>query len=622
MKTNEQIQETHKAEYIIRYKENSNIEFYTDVDNDEIRNILKAFLRSYTNLDSIRGSTVKYFIMYFNSSLKYSDININRCFSDESFYNQYKFYDDLDNSLRISNKIQGIEKLKHRLVAFYRYLSKYEDIEGYTINCSKIFVDSISSKTFYKDYENGYKFIYYDRFENFPQEDKICILPNKESINNANSGNTKRRRFDFTICDKRYRNDLKEFVWSNWSGPNSLNHYNALVDFLNFSKQQQYGDNLINLEERKKEFSAKFLLTYRKKIKSENKVNSTIKSIFKIVRKYLQFYSDKYNVESIDLKIIPLTKLENNNNGGYVITKKDRDLIYEKFRENEKVDSRKKLYTIVFEFFLTTKYRFGEILNFRRNCLTKLSDGSYKISYLGKTTNKVFNEEKITMESAKLLLEAIKITDDLVSEAGLVKDLIFIERYKYQQINKCKRINFQNEFKKIVKELEKNNQLEKTGYTVNNIRHTFIDNVYKEGRKQNLPLNVLSMIAGNSFKVAKKHYRDANDLLDYVEATNGICISDVDVEGNVLKYESKEIENEVKDGLGKCDENGCNFDIGECLICKNFITFTNREEVFTNKIAEIDKKIESNGNYDEIEELNAYKKLLVKYLYKIKELAK
>ena len=622
MKTNEQIQETHKAEYIIRYKENSNIEFYTDVDNDEIRNILKAFLRSYTNLDSIRRSTVKYFIMYFNSSLKYTNININRCFSDESFYNQYKFYDDLDDSLRSSNEFQEVEKLKYRLVAFYRYLSKYEDIKGYKVNCSEIFIDSISSKTFYKDYENGYKFIYYDKFENFPQEDKICILPNKESINNSNSGNIQRRRFDFTKCDERYRNDLKEFVWNNWSGSKSLNHYNALVNFLNFSKQQQYGENLINLEERKKEFSAEFLLMYRKKIKSEHKVNGTIKSIFKIVRKYLQFYSDKYNVENTDLKIIALTKLENNNNGGYIIPKKDIDLIYEKFRENEKLDSRKKLYTIVFEFFLTTKYRFGEILNFRRNCLTKLSDGSYKISYLGKTTNKVFNEEKITMESANLLLKAIKITDDLVSEAGLVKDLIFIERYKSQQINKCKRINFQNEFNKIVKELEKNNQLEKTGYTVNNIRHTFIDNVYKEGRKQDLPLNVLSMIAGNSFKVAKKHYRDANDLLDYVEATNGICISDVDVEGNVLKYESKEIENEVKDGLGKCDENGCNFDIGECLICKNFITFTNREEVFINKIAEIDKKIESNSNYDEIEELNAYKKLLVKYLYKIKELAK
>lgn len=622
MKTNEQIQETHKAEYIIRYKENSNIEFYTDVDNDEIRNILKAFLRSYTNLDSIRRSTVKYFIMYFNSSLKYTNININRCFSDESFYNQYKFYDDLDDSLRSSNEFQEVEKLKYRLVAFYRYLSKYEDIKGYKVNCSEIFIDSISSKTFYKDYENGYKFIYYDKFENFPQEDKICILPNKESINNSNSGNIQRRRFDFTKCDERYRNDLKEFVWNNWSGSKSLNHYNALVNFLNFSKQQQYGENLINLEERKKEFSAEFLLMYRKKIKSEHKVNGTIKSIFKIVRKYLQFYSDKYNVENTDLKIIALTKLENNDNGGYIIPKKDIDLIYEKFRENEKLDSRKKLYTIVFEFFLTTKYRFGEILNFRRNCLTKLSDGSYKISYLGKTTNKVFNEEKITMESANLLLKAIKITDDLVSEAGLVKDLIFIERYKSQQINKCKRINFQNEFNKIVKELEKNNQLEKTGYTVNNIRHTFIDNVYKEGRKQDLPLNVLSMIAGNSFKVAKKHYRDANDLLDYVEATNGICISDVDVEGNVLKYESKEIENEVKDGLGKCDENGCNFDIGECLICKNFITFTNREEVFINKIAEIDKKIESNSNYDEIEELNAYKKLLVKYLYKIKELAK
>ena len=620
MKSNKESQALHKTEYYITYKKILNTVFYTDVADNDIRSILENFLLSYTNTDSVKNSVVKYFLIYFNESLKNTNVKIDKCFNDQSFYNQYRFYNELDISLRNNGEIHGAEKLKYRLVAFYRYLNQKKYMQGYRINCSEIFVDSISSKKFYKDYEEGYKFIYYDNFQEAPEEDKICILPNKKSIVNSDSRNINRKRFDFTICDKRYRNDLKEFVWNNWNGANSLNHYSALVKFLNFSKLNQYSEKLLNLEERKKEFSREFLWTYRSKVKSENKNSSTVKSIFKIIRKYLNYYSDKYNVEKLDLKIIPLTKLEINK-GGYIITEKDRDLIYKKFKEKETLDYKYKLYTIVFEFFLTTKFRFGEILNFRRNCLTKLSDGTYKIRYLGKTTQNTFNEEKITVESANLLLEAIDITKDLVENAGLVKDFIFIEKYKAQQISNCKRIDFRNEFNKIIKELEKANELEKTGYTVNNIRHTFINNVYKEGRKQELPLNVLSIIAGNSFKVAKKHYRDANDLLDYIEATNGICISDVDVKGNILKCESKENDNEVKDGLGKCETNGCSFEIGECLICKNFVTFTNREKVFENKIKEIDIEIDSNNNYDEIQELNAYKELLVRYLYKIKEIS-
>ncbi|MCI6693372.1 MAG: tyrosine-type recombinase/integrase [Clostridium sp.] len=604
---------------IIYTYNNSNVVIQTDVNNIEIKKILEKFLLSYDNSMNVKRPATKYFLKYFAESMKNTHIEKDKCFNDQSFYEQYKFYTDLDITLRQNEGLLDVEKLRNKLVAFYRYLINEEDIEVYRISCSEIFKDSISSKTFYKYYEEGYKFFYHDTHEHFPKEDKICILPNRSSINNADSKNISRKSYDFTKCDIRYRDDLKEFVWNNWSGANSLNHYNDLVNFLNFSKYIQYSENIINLEERDKEFSSEFLWLYRNKIISENKNTNNVKAIFKIVRKYLKYYSNKYNVIKLDFNIIPLSKL-GVSNGGYIITERDRDAIYRCFKENEKKDIKYKLYTIVFEFFLTTKYRIGEILNLRRNCLTKLSDGSYKIRYLGKTTEKNFVEEKLTKESAKLLIEAINITDELVIDAGLVKEFIFIEKYKTKHIKKCKIINFRYEFKKIINELEAKSELDNRGYTVNNIRHTFIDNVYKEGRKQDLSLNTLSIIAGNGYKTARKHYRDANDLLDYIEATNGICIADVDVEGNILKTENIQKNNEVKSGLGNCKVDSCNFEIGECLICKNFITFTNREIVFENKVKEIDEKINYSNNPDEIDELNAYKELLVRYIYKIKEI--
>ena len=66
--------------------------------------------------------------------------------------------------------------------------------------------------------------------------------------------------------------------------------------------------------------------------------------------------------------------------------------------------------------------------------------GSYGIRYISKTSNKEFVEEKISMETAHLLLEAINI-----SKAVSVRDIsngiyIFVEGYKGNNNLKCKRI--------------------------------------------------------------------------------------------------------------------------------------------------------------------------------------
>jgi len=162
--------------------------------------------------------------------------------------------------------------------------------------------------------------------------------------------------------------------------------------------------------------------------------------------------------------------------------------------------------------------------------------------------------------------------------------------------------------------------LDETDYKPNNIRHTFINNVYKEGRNKGLSIERICKITGNSYKTANKHYRDNYELLDYLEALNGICISNVDIHGKILKKEVNEIKNKVKDGLGNCVSDGCKFKIGECLRCNNFVTFTNRENNFKKQVKKIDQLIAETKNDDEIEELLAYKKLVVRYLYEIKSM--
>jgi|GEM_PF-5417952 len=425
----------------LEYRGFKDIRFAVDVENELIKDVLQNFINSYEDTKGIRNTKFRVFLNSFQDSLQGSLINQEHWFSIDIFNKQYKFYNELDTILRDNKVIGGAEKLKNKLIAFYRFINNESYKEKYKSDFTPIFLESINSKSFYKYYELGYKFIYYSPLQEPPENDKICIMPNKEVMFNANSRNTLRDGFDFTICNEVYREDLKRFVWDNWNGAGSLNQYKKLVDFLNLSAIQQYSSKRFKLYDSNKEFDEEFLWNYRIMIKGEVENSGNVKSIIKIIRKFLKYYKNKYNVYDSDLDILNLAKLDNYN-GGKVITDKDLNLIYKKFKEKEKRNPKLKIYSIVFEFFLTTKYRIGEILNFKRSWLKTIDNNTYILKYIGKTTGQCIIEDEITYESANLLLEAIKLTENIVSDKSLCGEYIFVEPHLATHIDDCKRINF------------------------------------------------------------------------------------------------------------------------------------------------------------------------------------
>src|SRR5699024_9963724 len=147
----------------------------------------------------------------------------------------------------------------------------------------------------------------------------------------------------------------------------------------------------------------------------------------------------------------------------------------------------------------------------------------------------------------------------------------FIEPVQRKVNNKLKIVNFAYVFKKVLKKVE--DKLENKNYTVNNLRHTYINNVYKEGAKLNYSLPKLAAITNNGYKTAKMYYRKYNEIELYVEALSGVTLTDVDVNGEIMKGSNTEHKNSVKNDLGKCKESSCVFEAMECLICPHFVTF-------------------------------------------------
>ncbi|WP_349393185.1 hypothetical protein, partial [Clostridium perfringens] len=124
--------------------------------------------------------------------------------------------------------------------------------------------------------------------------------------------------------------------------------------------------------------------------------------------------------------------------------------IYRKLKEKEKENMNFRIYTIVFELFLTTKYRIGTILNLRRDSIIKISENEYSLKYLTKVSDSKYVEEKITIETANLINEALNLSKDASNEPDLLNEYIFIEKYLSKHRGGIKRIKFDYYFKKII----------------------------------------------------------------------------------------------------------------------------------------------------------------------------
>src|SRR5699024_627081 len=139
-------------------------------------------------------------------------------------------------------------------------------------------------------------------------------------------------------------------------------------------------------------------------------------------------------------------------------------------------------------------------------------------------------------------------------------------------------------------------KLENNNYTVNNLMHTYINNVYKQGTKLNYSLHKLEPITKNGYKTTKMNYKKYNEIELNVEVFSNVIFNDVDINGEIKNEKYVECKNSVKSNLGQCKVSSCVFEAMECLICPHFVTFTNRIPKFEGKIEELNNTIKSTSN--------------------------
>lgn len=575
-----------------------------------IKDLLMNFIdKIYDHDKAPHNRILRVFIYYFMESLNGKEIKSYKDFDYELLKTQYLFYIKLVCKYDLKDKDLDSKTFSLLIIQFYRLLlskqnTSFSELEQHIIKCKMI----------HRLLRENYEPIVLNPNENIPNINKFCVVQSEYTMRNT-AQSSKNYFVDLIGVDKNTQQDMKEFLWySNESIDHRFAAINIILYFLDFKEQYYrfYYRDKNNYENFKYLIDENMLYMYVDKINEEYYNNNTKKFIISQIRHYLKFHKDKYNLKESLLEIISLKGLYEYS-GGNPITDNDLKIIYKKVKELAEANKSLRIYAIVFEISLLSNLRLGEILALERNCI--IDDNT--IRYISKVSEKNYKEQTVNKDIINLIREAINLTEDVLDDSYLSK-YIFIERSSTNYSYRIKKIEFYLYFKKILNNLK--GTLENDNYRPYNLRHTFIDKVYKEGVKNNLSLAKIAAIAGNSFDTAKKHYRKWDDYEMYVETLAKVKLTDAVIRGEVLPRESKLLK-PVKDNLGACKDDNCTFDLAECLMCKHFITFTNRIDVFENRIRDINANLENCEDAVERENLICEKKLLSKYLiemFKIK----
>ena len=605
----------------LNYNVRASNKFIKTLLSDFLNNDLNHYLKKNKSLYLV----LYYFIESFDGKIPSSAEDFNK----NTFNTQFKFMKELD----IHESTDKKYKPTQILIYIYNFLKNKFSNENNIDIFPSVFYLALNIKNFAKYYTDGYEFLFFNPAEPTPIFDKVCIIPSAFTMNNSKISNINVQSYNLELYPEKYREDIRNFIWNSSTDIHTnIKDLTYIKKFLEV-KNAYDKNNISSLYQNdfsESEFNDDFLYFYRKVVEQEYSSKNTLKSALKQIRRFLKFHTDKYNVTQIHFDILNLKKLDCSN-GGTPITDNDVNVIYSKFEEMQSISPINRLQAIVFELFIHTNIRIGSILNFTRDCIKYKSDNSIELRYLLKTSNHEYVTQLITPITANLIEEAIKITNLFINDCidDRLSNFIFVHKYKSNTKLHLKRLDFYNYFKNIIKSESKN--LDNADYYPYNIRHTYMNNAFKNGVKVGLSINDISEVTGITYKTAKKYYRNANEVQLYVEALSKIKLSNVTIDGEIIydsdsQSESIDYERPVKSNLGNCKSNSCmkknDYNACECLQCSNFVTSTNRIPKFEDAIAQCDFEISNTENPLYIEYYRTQKELFAKYLYEMIKIKK
>lgn len=590
---------------------------YNDIGSNYISTILHNY-EKYLRENNINMDCTG-FINNFKKSLGYffESIKTEFDFSIETLIKQVEYFYGQSN-----------KKLLTCLRWFYIYVISMQESNNMHFYSIEKGIDKnyFLKNNFFKLFVDGYRVVYLNSIDSVSKFDKWIVADNdvrqKATLENENNYFP----IDFTrIKSNDIRYLLKKWCWERQVVLKTINnHSNCLIKYIEFCQELEKKYKNINTstyDEINRNFSTEYILEFLNYSEGVGLSQVTV-NVYKIaIRSFIDFLmeSGKEVSQFVDRYLYcPKPKTESVN----VIQDSELEKIFITLKNMiEDGSDYDKLIGIIIHIQLNTSLRRSSILSLDTDCIKEnIKSGEYSIQSnevsslqsKSKTSNGGYIEINPSKYVISLIKYAMKITEKLrFGSNELVGNKIFIkEKRRLNQVGQITEDEVYRKFKEILID----NNIDKSKYTSNNCRNTFMTKVVNYYREQGESFKAVLVTGHNDIK-STLHYV-ADDVEAYLEAMHKVSIGDIRLLGKIVS------EAEVNSNRSRLVYGGCGYCNNEyhkqenisCLICSDFRVTINRENRFRDAIIEIDKEIRDEVIFHEKEHLIAKKQLLVAYL--------
>lgn len=610
---------------VIGMEGNSFSNILINTDNKLLLSLLKAFIDDYATQDirtkKLLTRNSRAFFYYFEDGLD-KDIQQKTDFSRETFIQQFNYFNTFTDKPHMNDAITLLK-------VFYLFLDKdyYTETSNWFFTSPNFNRTLLTNGWFTKYLSEGYEIIYRSRHEEIPSSDKLVVV--RREKDKKSMGAYSNVILDFTgVENEEFRQELKQYLWYLDIDDKYLQRKcSEITNFLNYT--QEFSKTIVDFHGKKTPFSSELILGYiawvksRENEKGELLDTGTVNLILGSVRQYLQHrpIKNKYKINDLTIGQIKLAKVDSKETAN-PMSKKDFEAISKVFRNKKQSgEPNAELFFIIFKLSVDTKLRKGEVINLKTDCIISKHEKYGIIEYIPKTEKEPVQEE-LLIEDILLIEKAIELTQNCrLNTPNDLKKYIFISFRTQKHKSEVTMLgqHYDLYFNRIIGSLYKQREISKV-YTPYHSRHTYIDGIYQMAEDNLISTTEATAMAGNSPKIAAKHYRERN-VVRYLEATYMVTIGDVDINGQVIENDN-EIKNlqEVEQGAGGCKSDDCikkevDEDTGfKCLTCNKFVTSLSRTKVFEDRLKRYTEFRETTSSIMEQDYYNSLCELYGKYL--------
>lgn len=465
----------------------------------------------------------------------------------------------------------------------------------------------------------GYELCPFNPMEKAPDQDKliICFSPDTNKTNTSNYASNS-RTIDFsTISATEYKSLLKDYLWhaapAFESKINTCTHVKLFFDYLDDLRQKKVLSIYYTPHD-----DARILpgecMAYVQYVREHYNNIGTGHAYIKAARLVLQYAIDM-NYTFVDpLSTFYLKTYTEATNSAKPLDNEELRKLSAMINEKSQGNTKNTLMACLFYMLLTTEFRISQLVTLDKNCIkSTMKRGEYVLVSTSKTSYGEQTETPVTSETKRHIDLVISLTEkwrEECSDRSIADKLFIIPAHRRNTFTLITTSKFNEFFAACCHEAGI------PQYTASNLRDTHMTKAEEVRIRNNMSDIDMRVLTGHSSTATSERHYIKTDVISLLEASYGLVIGDVQVEGQVSNDGSTPADvASVANQCGYCGKDACeSYSYLSCLMCRNFIATRAQLPFFNSEIARIEAKIQNTTTPHDIEDLRNIQRLLLAYL--------